>query len=283
MPTREGTKEACMTRVTPLRAGLAAMSAFAALILAGTCGAAPAAEQTAQIDGHLVAYRVLGQGRPVLVVIGGLGEGMSAFNNVSNELAAAATVIVYDRAGYGDSGAPVGPQDAGAVERELEGLLQASGATGPYVLLGHSTGGLYAEYFAAKHPDLIAGLVLEESRPADFTARCQMAGLAMCVATPAMVRFMGQGAQADVAAFDAVMDQVAATPPLTSKPVLVLSRPAAAGAKPIDMLWAQAQADLAARYPGSHHLTAPAGGHDMHHDERDWFLATVRDFLASVP
>jgi pimeloyl-ACP methyl ester carboxylesterase len=98
-----------------------------------------------------------------------------------------------------------------------------------------------------------------------------------------MVRFMGHGAQADVAAFDAVMDQVAATPPLTSKPVLVLSRPAAAGAKPIDMLWAQAQADLAARYPGSHHLTAPAGGHDMHHDERDWFLATVRDFLASVP
>lgn len=263
---------------TPGHGVLAA--ALAAGALFGTAAsAAPAA--VVQADRHAVAYQVQGQGRPVLVLISALGDGMASFREVAPDLAAHATVILYDRAGYGGSGAPTGPRDAAAVDGELQALLTASGVAGPYVLAGHSIGGLYAEYFAAHHRGDVSGLILEESRPAGFTRRCQAAGLSMCVATPAMMTFAPKGAQAEVAALDATVAQVEALVPVAGKPVLVLSR--APGAKPFDRLWTEAQSDLAARYPGAVHRTAPAGGHYVHRDQRAWFVGEVTGFLAALP
>ncbi|MES2344252.1 MAG: alpha/beta hydrolase [Pseudomonadota bacterium] len=268
-------------RATSPGHGLLAAALAAGALFGTSASAAPPPASVAQVDGHAVAYQVQGRGRPVLVLISGLGDGMASFREVAPDLAAHATVILYDRAGYGGSAAPAGPRDAAAVDRELDGLLAASGVPGPYVLAGHSVGGLYAEYFAAHHPDAVAGLILEESRPADFTRRCRAAGLSMCVATPAMMTFAPQGAQAEVAALDAAVAQVDALAPVAGKPVLVLSR--APGAKPFDTLWTQAQSDLAARYPGAVHRTAPAGGHYVHRDQRAWFVAQVTGFLAAVP
>ena len=119
------------------------------------------------------------------------------------------------------------------------------------------------------------------SRPADFTRRCQTAGLSMCVATPAMMTFAPKGAQAEVAALDATLAQVGALVPVAGKPVLVLSR--APGAKPFDRLWTEAQSDLAGRYRGAVHRTASAGGHYVHRDQRAWFVAQVTGFLEALP
>jgi pimeloyl-ACP methyl ester carboxylesterase len=261
---------------------------LAAVLLAGATfgatgsSAAPADVRSAKVDGHEVAYRVLGHGRPALVLISGLGDGMASFEKVAPELAKSATVIVYDRAGYGGSGEATTPRDAAAVDRELSGMLKASGVAGPYVIAGHSLGGLYAEYFAAAHSSEVAGLILEETRPADFTQRCEAAKISMCVATPAMARFMPKGAQAEVAALGDTVAEVAAIKRHTGKPVLVLSRPTGPAAKPFDALWTQAQGDLAALYVGSGHLTAPAGGHYIHRDQREWFIDRVNEFLAAV-
>lgn len=240
---------------------------------------APSDVRTADVDGHRVAYRVIGSSRPVVVMVSGLGDGMSSFEGVAPELAKQATVIVYDRAGYGGSAMTSGPRDAAAAERELAGLLAQSGVRGPYVLLGHSLGGMFAEYYAAKHPDQIAGLILEETRPAGFTRACEAAQAPMCAPTVAMMRFAPQGAQAETAALADTASEVAGARRLAGKPVLVLSRFAAPNPKPFDALWAQAQAVLAAGYPGSSHLTAPAGGHYVHRDQKAWFLAAVRSFL----
>lgn len=262
--------------------------AAATLLLAGTAVTAPPSEaapgdqRIARIEGRAVAYRVLGQGAPTIVLISGLGDGMASFDGVATELARTATVIVYDRAGYGGSDPATGPRDAREVDRELFALLKASGVTGPYILAGHSLGGLYAEYSAARHPGEVVGLILEESRPADFTDRCQAAGLSRCVVTPAMARFLPGGAQAEVAALDETLAQVAAQPRRSDLPVLVLSRPSKGRAGSFAALWTAAQADLAAGYAGSRHLTAPAGGHSVHRDQRDWFIAAVRGFVASL-
>jgi pimeloyl-ACP methyl ester carboxylesterase len=250
------------------------------MVGANGCNAAPADVRTDQIDGRTVAYRVLGQGRPVVVLISGTGDGMASFEDVAPELAKRATVILYDRAGYGRSGDPSAPRDAAAVDRELSAVLRASGVAGPYVIAGHSVGGLYAEYFAAKHPGDVAGLILDDSRPVDFTHRCESAKIGMCVVTPAMVRFGPQGAQAEVAALNETMSEVDALALLPGRPVLVLSHPIGSHPTPFDALWARAQDDLAARYPGSSHLTAPGGGHYIHRDQRAWFVGAVSDFLA---
>ena len=258
---------------------VAALLAFTALSAKRSI-AEPSDARTAQVDGNRVAYRVLGQGRPVLVLISGLGDGMASFKDVARELAKGATVIVYDRAGYGGSEPPSTPRDAAAADRELSGLLKASGVAGPYVLLGHSLGGLYAEYFAAHHPREVAGLILEESRPADFTVRCAAAKLAMCTPPPSLARFLPKGGQAEAAALVQTESQVSVAP-VASKRVLVISRPIPAGAKGFDALWSQVQDDLAARY-AARHLTPPSGGHYVHRDQREWFLTQVNAFLADA-
>jgi pimeloyl-ACP methyl ester carboxylesterase len=257
-----------------------------AIALAGTIlyfRQPPAAPRDVRFAGP-VAYRVLGHGRPVLVMLSGLGDGMATFADVAEDLSRTATVIVYDRAGYGASAAAGAPRDAAAVARELERLLAHSGVAGPYVLLGHSTGGLYAEYYAAKHPDQVAGLILEDARPHDFTPRCLATpGAGPCV-PPAILLWAAQpGASPEFAALTASCAEVKAAPPLRGRRVLVLSRAVPpANPSPIDRLWAAAQNDLAARYPGARHLTAKDGGHTIHADQRRWFVAAVESFLKDM-
>lgn len=248
----------------------------------GACSTAPRDASLATVDDYPVAYRVLGSGKPVVVMISGLGNGMATFESVASEISKSATVIIYDRSGYGSSGIAAGPRDAAGAERELSGLLEQTGVPGPYVLAGHSLGGLFAEYYAAKHPDRIAGLILEESRPADFSRRCEASGISMCTPLPSMTRGKSRGEQDEVLAMPATVAQVEAAGPARGIPVLVLSRPARAGAKPFEALWAAAQSDLAARYPGSLHLVASSGGHYVHSDQRAWYVGAVKEFLSRL-
>lgn len=258
-----------------------AIGGFAALkACAGP--ALPADERTALIDGRKVAFRVLGAGRPAVVMVSGLGEGMASFKDVAPDLARDHTVILYDRAGYGASAPTAGPRDAEGASRELSALLAQSSVPGPYVVIGHSLGGTYAEYFAARNPGAVAGLVLEESRPSDFERRCLAARAGMCGPPAMLMRFEPLGAQREFAGLEATMREVAATAPVQGKPVLVLSRAITDRPAAGDAVWRDAQADLAARYPGSAHVTAAEGGHALHKDQPTWFTAQVRTFLAEL-
>lgn len=164
----------------------------------------------------------------------------------------------------------------------MSGLLDQAGVRGPYVLLGHSLGGQFAEYFAARHPGQVAGLILEESRPADFARRCVAARLEPCAPAPALTRLMPPGAQAEVAAMALTATEVESAGRLAGKPVLVLSRPLEPQPTPPARLWRQAQIGLAARYPGAQRRVAPGGGHYVHKDQPLWFAAAVGDFLAGA-
>ena len=258
-----------------------AVSAALWAVVAASCAPRPQDARTAIVDGHRVAFRVIGSGRPAVVMISGLGDGMDTFDEVAAELGKTRTVIVYDRAGYGGSEHGTGPRDAAAVARELSGVLAQSGIAGPYVLSGHSLGGLFAEYYAAEHADQVAGLILEESRPADFTRRCnEVVRWAMCVPPSWLVLLMPKGARDEAAALSRVTYEVESSTPMKNKPVLVLSRATKrTGKHSFDTVWAEAQSGLAARYPGSRHLTRESG-HYLHREQRAWFVASVQEFLA---
>lgn len=253
------------------------------LSLTSACATARDHSTVAQVDGRRIAYRVLGSGAPVVVMITGLGDDMTAFEDVATDLSRDATVIIYDRAGYGASTRAAGLRDAEAADGDLSAVLAQTGVRGPYIVLGHSLGGLFAEYYAARHPDQVAGLILEESRPADFTRRCLAAGVKMCVAPAAMLTFAPDGAKSELAALPATAAEVEAIGPVREKPVLVLSRPAGAKPSPFDLVWSADQDDLAARYPGARHLIAPPSGHYLHTDQKAWFVASVRTFIAETP
>ncbi len=263
---------------TAFRKAIIVTLALGVLLSATSCATAPRDMRFAEVDGHRVAYRVLGAGGPAMVMIAGLGDGMATFQDVASELATTATVILYDRAGYGGSDATAGTRNAEAAERELSAVLEQSGVSGPYVLVGHSLGGLYAEYFAAQHPDQVLGVILEESRPADFTRRCDDAGISSCTLPASMAWTLPEGGKAELAALPMTVNEVERSHTARGTPVLVLSRPTPANPSAFDVLWSTTQRDLTARYPGARQLVAESGGHYLHLDQQAWFVESVRAF-----
>ena len=105
-----------------------------------------------------------GAGSPTVVLEAGLGGFSVEWQQVQTALASHARVCTYDRPGYGYSGDPVVmPRTAEQIAHELRRLLHMAGEKPPYLLAGHSFGGLVVQYFAGFYPDETAGLALIDS------------------------------------------------------------------------------------------------------------------------
>jgi pimeloyl-ACP methyl ester carboxylesterase len=85
------------------------------------------------------------------------------YRPLQEELSATTRVCTYDRARYGWSEPDPEPRSGEQIVDELEMLLDAAGEAGPYVLVGHSFGGLVVLMYAEHHPDDVAGVVLIDS------------------------------------------------------------------------------------------------------------------------
>jgi pimeloyl-ACP methyl ester carboxylesterase len=122
------------------------------------------------VDGHLMHINCLGEGSPT-VILEAANFGMSAhWVRVQQQLAQTTRVCGYDRAGMGWSEPGPEPRDARQISSELHTLLKGAGTEGPYVLVGHSYGGLYTQMYAGRYPEEVAGVVLlDSSHPEQFT------------------------------------------------------------------------------------------------------------------
>lgn len=100
---------------------------------------------------------------PTVVLEPGAGEMSSILGWITPVVARDTRVCVYDRAGRGWSDAATRTQDGARIATDLHTLLHRGHVPGPYVLAGHSFGGLYVATFAARHPDEVAGMVLVDS------------------------------------------------------------------------------------------------------------------------
>jgi pimeloyl-ACP methyl ester carboxylesterase len=114
------------------------------------------------VGGHRLSIRCTGSGSPTVVLEPGLGESASAMARwIAPDVARTTTVCVYDRAGHGRSDpAPAGGADAA---RDLHVLLARAHVPGPYVIAGHSLGGMFALSYAHRYPAQVGGVVLLDS------------------------------------------------------------------------------------------------------------------------
>ena len=118
------------------------------------------------VGGHRLYMHCTGSGSPTVVLVSGLAETSTYWGGwIAPAVAQNTTVSAYDRAGQGWSDPPASPQDGVAVATDLHTLLDRAQIPGPYVLVGHSTGGAYIRVFAARYPDQIAGMVFLDSQP----------------------------------------------------------------------------------------------------------------------
>ncbi len=128
--------------------------------------------QLFQVGDHQLHIHCTGEGSPTVVLEAGLGlTSYSMAGWIAPVVAQVTRVCVYDRAGYGWSEAAAGPRDGDAVTTDLHTLLAQAQEKGPYVLAGHSTGGVYMRVFAARYPEQVAGMVLLDAQPNDAFTR----------------------------------------------------------------------------------------------------------------
>ena len=130
----------------------------------------PMPGQLVDVGGHRLHLNCTGTGSPTVVLQPGGGDFSSVMSWIAPAVAAQTRVCVYDRAGRGWSEPSDRPQDASQIAAELHTLLQNANIPGPYVLAGHSFGGLYALTHAQRYPGEVAGMVLIDSTNPATTA-----------------------------------------------------------------------------------------------------------------
>lgn len=125
--------------------------------------------QLVSVGDYRLHLNCVGEGSPT-VILEALSGGMSAYWAwIQPEVAKTTRVCAYDRAGRGWSDPGATPRDLWGTAEDLYNLLQNAGIEGPYVLVGHSIGGLYVRAFADQHPDEVVGMVLVDAvHPEDF-------------------------------------------------------------------------------------------------------------------
>ena len=123
----------------------------------------PAPGQLVDVGGRSLHLRCTGSGSPTVLLQPGGGAMSSNLAWITPVVAQDTRVCVYDRAGRGWSDPADTPQDAARITTDLHTLLQRAGVAGPYVLAGHSFGGLYSLTFADHYPEEVAGMVLIDS------------------------------------------------------------------------------------------------------------------------
>ncbi len=129
------------------------------------------------VGGHRLHLNCSGEGSPTVIFDSGLGGSSLDWVRVQPRVASFTRACSYDRAGYGWSDSGPLPRDSEKISRELETLLGNASVPAPYLLVGHSFGGLNVRLYSHRNPHKVAGLVLVDSSHEDQYRRFEAAGI----------------------------------------------------------------------------------------------------------
>jgi len=194
------------------------------------------------------------------------------------------------------------PRTVESVVADLHALLRAAGEPGPYVLVGHSLGGLCMRLYASTYPDDVVGMVLVDATHeevwVEFEKVLSPAAWdefeALTVENPELLAAYPEAEQFwRVPLLDdpgvAIMRQARAESPLQPMPLVVLSHgiPFAAPfpgwpTDKMERVMLTLQEDLAALVPNARHVIADESGHDIHQDQPELVIEAVRQVVEAV-
>ena len=123
------------------------------------------------VGGRQMHLLCQGQGSPAVILESGIPGTSLGWTSVIADIASFARVCAYDRAGYAWSEAGPEPRTIINITGELRELLRTARVDPPYVLAGHSFGGLVVQLYASRFPDEVAGMVLVDSAHPDLARR----------------------------------------------------------------------------------------------------------------
>jgi pimeloyl-ACP methyl ester carboxylesterase len=218
--------------------------------------------------GRSLFLHCVGSGGPTVVLEAGAGGDSSNWRDVQPQLGRTTRTCAYDRAGVGNSVAPPGVRDARDEITDLRQLLARARIDPPYVLVGHSYGGVLARAFTQLHPTETAGLVLIDTMGRDGRRR----QLAIWPKSQAP-EIRGELATrvidgVDLGPGEALASRVRTLP---DSPLAVITagrqdnfpRTPAQLARALERLWSRMQDELAGLSDNSVHVVALRSDHDV--------------------
>lgn len=235
-----------------------------------------------------------GEGSPTIVLEHGLGSTGADWGEVQEALAEDTHVCFYSRAGMLFSGPADEPvRTAQDATDDLTRLLEEVDWDGPYVLVGHSFGGLVIRLYADQHPEAVVGMVL-----VDTTHEEQLERFEASLSQDAWAALSGSlGNNAERMDLAASGDRVADVGGLGDLPLVVIAAEAeVVEAEDVGVpqaiadevnrvnneLGEELQADLADLSTNSELIVAEGSGHFVHLDRPDVVVEAIRDLLATV-
>ncbi len=259
---------------------IAAVTLLAATLLSG-CASLPNAKLE-KLGQQQVEMALTRHGTPPVVFENGLGGRMEWWAKVLPGLADDTTTFAYNRPGYGNSDAVTTPRDGQHIVDELRALLQAQRMKPPYILVGHSLGGLYMQLYACRYPDEVGALILVDTthpRQLDGEGALEKQSLLTRGLLGALVT---GSAREELDLLPLTGQQVLELPTFTGKPVFVLS-----AAQPLEEQSPVAddanakRRDIARLYPGAKQIWVESG-HAIPLEKPEAIIAAIREALSLV-
>lgn len=243
--------------------------------------------QAAQTRLGRLTYILSGTGPATIVLVNGAGMSLEGWRSLYPAIEQLGRVFAWNRFGVKGSDPPRQRQTGAVVIAALRELLGYAGLEPPYVLVGHSLGGLFANLYARLHPaEVRALLLLEAAHPRDREVLKQHeTGFARAVEKVLSLpqRMLRSNLHSEVQAIDETARELRAAGPFPPLPLAVvtggrqppgwLMSPAAAGARRAH------QQDLARLSPHSEQVIAQASGHFPQLSEPQLVLRVLRQLL----
>lgn len=255
------------------------------------------------IGGRSLDLSIRGIGLPTVLIESGMGvpgAEDTTWRTVIDEIAKTNRVCIYSRAGLGRSDpAPDLPRISLDVASDLKALLDQADIPGPYLLVGHSYGGIHIRTFASEYPNDVLGMVLIDATHPDQEEKWLASLPSQTPDEPESVRrargFLSRRAlatanpeQIDTKVSGAMLQD---SPDMGAKPVVILSHSASFRLDPtlpdhvslrIESVSQELQRDFLKISSNSTLKKSVSGGHNLHAEDPELVVQGIRQALQSV-
>ena len=236
------------------------------------------------VGGHSLNLLIGGQGSPAVIFEGGFGAGIASWSTVQKDVATFAQTVSYDRAGLNQSEAGPKPRSAKTIAAELKAALQKAGVKPPYVLVGHSFGGVYARVFADMYPKDVIGLVLIDPSQEAFNdwTKTNLRGLRK--EEEGRIAKASEGVRAESDSIEMSYSQARAAKISPGIQVTLISAVQAEG-MPAEAkkIWIQKHKEWIASVPGGKHIIAEKSGHFVQAHDPALVIKAIRQMVKKAP